>query len=37
MTFEGIKKPKQVFEISSSHGQSSNTGIQGISNKIFLI
>ena len=25
--------PKQVFEISSSHGQSSNTGTQGISFK----
>lgn len=31
MTFEGIQKPKQVFEILSSHGQFSNTGIQGIS------
>ena len=30
ITFEGIQKPKQVFEITSSHGQTSQ-GSQGIS------
>ena len=30
ITFEGIQRPKQVFEITSSHGQSSSQGTQGI-------